>query len=467
MDGGRSTWDRREALRVGTLASLLGIAGCTESSNNGQSGSVDGSENGPIDRSGNESTGDESESDPEADEPTLEPADGWQGVDPTGEITYRDDPNWRLLGHDTGSTFHNPHADGPSDDPQVRWTVQGINDPLAGFNHHPLIVDGTVYVIQERDGATSSSGSSDPEKNRGAQFVAVDAETGESETVFELDGRITRPTIVDDIVYAAVGGGVVAYDLQEERFRWRTDDVLVYPSSIRVVGDVLVALDQEQMYSYPEWEPLPQLFVLDAADGTILWEAAGDGGGGSQPRLPIIADGCTFYPDTPLVRSVDEMTPAAMLPMPIYYPVLRDGELYGSNEGGLVSIDWSTLKTRWEYRPEDRSIGGGWVAVFDDIVVVDDFRGPGFVGLDRATGDRRWATTIRENRIPAAYLASTSDRVYVAHQGGAASAIDPADGTVVWTLDEEGMEWGRADGCALADDLLVTVGRDGTYFAIS
>ena len=424
---------RRRVLQTLSSAGVVGSAGCV--------------------------VGDGHESD-SPDETGTSAPDRWTELTLSSETTSTDDPEWRMLGHDTGNTFHNPHAEGPSDDPTVRWTVGGSTDTsFSGYVHHqPLIVDGTVYTTIEQAGT---------DDERWA-FVAVDSDIGETDPIFETDDPLWRPTIIDNTVYLAVGAAVAAYDLTDGTERWRTDPLRGEPSSIRRVDDVVVALIGTQLYdvSNGTLEPFPQLFVFDAETGETLWEGPGDGSDADQPRLPIVADGGVLYPNTNSFRDLRTGEVLATLPS-THYPVLRDGEYYGSEDGGLVSYDWETMSPRWEYRPADRVIGGGWASVAGDIVILDDVRGPGFVGLDRTTGERLWTTELWEEGLGTIFWASTETTVYTAHDGGAAAALDVADGTVRWRINTDEMEWGLGSGCALADDLWVTVGRDHTLFTLS
>ena len=55
----------------------------------------------------------------------------------------------------------------------------------------------------------------------------------------------------------------------------------------------------------------------------------------------------------------------------------------------------------------------------------------------------------------------------VINSGGAVVALDPATGGINWQLKTDEMGWEPLAGCALADDLLVTVGAGGTLYGIS
>jgi hypothetical protein len=388
------------------------------------------------------------------------PAEAWGDVDPTGVPAYADDPNWRLAGHDTGNTFHNPHAEGPSDDPEIRWRFDGSGSTaFSNYRvHSPLIVDGTVYTTVEK------AETSDSHQNEHRAFVAIDADTGEHRTVFGAQDRIWRPTIVDGTVYAVVGRQVRAYDLDSGTERWRSDPILWKPSSIQIVEETIIVT--ENAYHFEDGELVPQLHAFDATTGEHRWQAVRERLGADEPKFPIIADNCVVYPGRTDVRNISSGETLVDLPNGVLYPTLDNGRYYGYDDGGIVSYDWQSLEQCWEYRPEDRKTGGGWVGVVGDIVLLSDFRGPGYVGLHRDTGRTLWETEIWDQHHKSVFRVSTQNTMYLVHDGGITSTLDPATGSVQWKLNTEEMG-GFGYGCALADDLLVTVGGDGTLFAIS
>jgi hypothetical protein len=92
-------------------------------------------------------------------------------------------------------------------------------------------------------------------------------------------------------------------------------------------------------------------------------------------------------------------------------------------------------------------------------------------GIDRETGARQWSVDTVSNSDSeeihphSQVRAADSETFYYVHSGGAATAIDPTDGTIEWQVVPDG--WQLATGCALAGDLLVTVGVGGTLYGIS
>jgi len=410
-------------------------------------------------------------------EPTDQTTDPWGDINPTGKLQYADDPNWRMLGHDTGNTFTNPHAEGPSDDPSVQWVIEDdIAPTIDGYrHHHPLIVDGTVYTAVQTESAREGT---DSER---WDFVAADADTGETETVFSVEGRLWKPTIVDGTVYVGVGRTVRAYDLQSGEERWHSEPpteahpepALFNTSAIRYIDGVIIVTDNVNLQT-PDGDPAPQHYGFDGETGEMLWKAVGDGDSPHGPRLPILAEGLSLYPETTTMRDIKTGQEKINFSASPQFPVLNDGELYGiavqDGERILVSYDWETMERRWTFTSNKR-ISTGWPVVFNDILVVDGTYG--FIGVDCETGERIWyAEPVEEfddvdDYHPSLFMAATSETVYVVYSGGAAAAIDPADGTVKWGLKSEEMGWDPVSGCALADDLLVTVGAGGKLYGIS
>jgi len=381
-----------------------------------------------------------------------------------------------MLGHDTGNTFTNPHANGPSDDPSVQWVIDDDIFPLIdGYrHHHPLIVDGTIYTTVQIE--TSREGG-DSERWK---FVAANPATKETETIFTVDERLWRPTIVDGIVYIGVGFTVRAYDLQSGEERWRSEPptdadpepALFKTSAIRYIDSVVIVTDNVNLQA-PDGGPAPQHYGFDAETGEMLWKAVADGESPHGPRLPILTQGLSLYPKTTTMRDIESGQEKVEVPTSIDYLVLNGGELYGivgqGDERKLVSYDWETLERRWTFTSNKR-ISAAWFAVFEDVLVVNEEYG--YLGVDRETGDRLWyAQPVEEfddvDYHPSLFMMSNAETVYAVYSGGAAAAINPTDGTVEWTIKTEKMSWDPISGCALADDLLVTIGTGGELFVIS
>ncbi|WP_049926097.1 outer membrane protein assembly factor BamB family protein [Halopiger goleimassiliensis] len=405
------------------------------------------------------------ETDPdESSDPQTEP---WDGPELSGAVTFADDPNWRLLGHDTGNTFTNPHAEGPSDDPSVQWTLERTASPIVDWyqHHQPLIVDGTVYATVEEP--------ADDEHNGPRSVVTIDAETGETESLFSTDERIRwRPTIVDDTLYVSVGRTIRAYDLPGGTEQWRSESRSFWTSAIRVVDDVVLATNNT-IWGEPDGQYWPQIRALDVETGDERWDGE-RAYGGTRPLLPVIADGTVLHHGASPLRDLESGESLASVPFEPLYPVLDDGELYAyidqSDEPGehdplLVAYGWASMTERWTYEPDGR-VGWGWVVAIDDVIVAHDYSN-GVVGIDRETGDQRWQTDPWDDGLRSRFRVATDDTVYAVYGNGAVAALEPTDGSLEWTLRTDAMEGRAIAGCALADDLLVTVGANGTLFGIS
>ncbi|WP_254863652.1 PQQ-binding-like beta-propeller repeat protein [Halovivax gelatinilyticus] len=188
-----------------------------------------------------------------------------------------------------------------------------------------------------------------------------------------------------------------------------------------------------------------------------------------EPLLPVVADDVVCFPHAEHVWDLHSGDVVGDLPREFRYPVLFEGELYGLSDGAdgtvLVSYEWETMEQRWIYEPEER-VSAGWPVVIDDVVVVNG-QPEGMLGIDRETGDKLWRTRPWDDYLGSLTRVATNGVVYVVHEGGAVTALDPTDGSIEWQLRTDEMEWTAISGCALADDLLVSVGSGGTLFGIS
>ncbi len=377
----------------------------------------------------------------------------------------KNNPGWRMAGHDARNTFINKHAAGPSDSASIRWTVSDSAPHTLGdySNHCPLTVDETVYTTVELPETAD-----DVEKVRSA-VVAIDAGTGESERIFTVEGRAWRLAIADERLYMVVNREVLAYDLVQRQVMWRTDPLLFRASALRPAGDMLIAT-ANGFHGHainPEW--MPKVFVLDAETGAVQWDGNVPRHANHNVMLPVVTDGAIMQPYGDTQWHLETGTPEAKLPAGVYYQVLVDGEFYGliDDEEQTVfrSFEWPTMEERWTYVP-DKRVSAGWPIILEDVVVVSGDPN-GMVGIDRTTGELLWRTKPYDKYLGSVFRVATGETVYIAHEGGAATALDSTDGSIQWQVRTNEMDWSMFSGGALAGDLLVTVGADGTLYGIS
>lgn len=422
---------------------------------------------------------------------------GLSDVVSPGEVTYGNDPNWRMYGHDTGNSFVNPHADGPSGDPSVQWTFEQDVFPTGSLMHHqPLIVDGTVYTCQFNDPNQNLT----PVEDGNIVLFGIDAETGESETVFTTDGIweeagdrsgiVTDIVIYDGTVYLAGLGAVQAHDIDTGDELWTIpldEPSIARPTGMRAVDDILIVADHQYSIDADTGEPTPRLCAIDLDTGEPLWTGPGQGRGddNTAPFAPIVADGLVHHYNSEPVRDLRSGEKLATLPAR-KRPSLHDGNLYGlmsrEDTSRLVSHSWETGHQRWEYTSEKGEVSTSPIAVDDTVVTMEDWvtgtAGEGrsthrlCTGVDRETGERQWSMDYKskadveaEDLGPGSPGVASSETVYVIHGGGAATAVDPTDGAIEWQVIPD--SWELSGGCALAEDLLVTIGAGGTLYGIS
>jgi hypothetical protein len=138
MNSSTQRLTRRRCLAVIAAIGSAVAAGCSGDTPNGTAPSQD-------------STSEPNQSTKNNSDPTVleNPESSLSDVVSPGKVTYADDPNWRMHGHDTGNSFVNPQVNGPSGDPSVQWTFDRDIFPTGSLSQHqPLIVDETVYTCQ-------------------------------------------------------------------------------------------------------------------------------------------------------------------------------------------------------------------------------------------------------------------------------------------------------------------------------
>lgn len=470
------SFSRRRFAAVLT-AGIGGIAGCTDDTDrdNDEHTATEPPDAGPP------ATGDaRDESEPEGEE---DPDVGWR-IDDPGTPRWVGDPGWRMSGHDTANSSRNRSADGPSDDPVVRWTFDPNVPTLFAREHHPVIVDGTVYT--RRAVGIETGGFEDAS----FELVAIDGRTGDVEPIVEANQSISRPCVTEESIYVAVGSdsktAVRAYDRESITKRWETDGLLYDPFTIRRVDDVVLATDADPRYGVDEDLELdpesgsPELFAIDAETGAPRWEARGIGPNMADDYgRPLATTAVAVFEGTRIARRLDDGSRAGILPALPEEEATRLGDALF--EGTLLSIghasstfliaayDWQTLEQRWS-RAFPGGRAGGRPTVVDGVVAVPRPDDRTVVGLDVGTGETRWRASPEiapgHDDLPATMVAS-DDEFYGVLPGGGTFALDPETGTVRWELRTDAMSWSPTYGLALADDLLVVTGSDGKLFAIA
>lgn len=265
-----------------------------------------------------------------------------------------------------------------------------------------------------------------------------------------LGGQVyASPVVVDGVAYVGTTGGIVnAVDTRDGKPVWTFTVGRAIFGSVAVAGDaVYVAADNGL------------LFRLDRATGKERW----------RYRLG----------DAEATR---------ILPHPTVYdwdwqgaqPVVADGTVYvGAADGGFHAVDAEKGERRWRfdtrgrirnpaaaagdrvyvgsadhfvYALESKTGREAWRAdtgaevdaapvVHGDRVLVGN-RGAGLLSLDAATGETKWRLFFWGSWVESTPVV-VDGTIYVGSSDlRRVSAIDPADGRVLWRSDVYGWTWG-------------------------
>lgn len=350
---------------------------------------------------------------------------------PHGEDT------WAQANANAANTARLPDGHGPASDVGRGWSYD------ADYYHDGVAVVGaTVYV-------------------GGKALAAVEADTGAERWRFEPDeGERERyregntpefgtPAVADGAAYAAVGFGTyddhripredfLAVDASTGAQRWRFD-----PEGSRDFSDPTVA--EGTVFTRCTWESEDRaqtLYALDP-DGSVAWERAVPDG-----RAPVaVADGLVYAAGSEGVVAADAGSGdtvwralEALSLESAAAPVVAHDAVYVAEradpDATLVALEAATGAERWRtvFDGERPRLEVGAVDA-EGIYLQDGSRDADVIALAR-DGTERWRTTVDaegDGYLPTRGLARVGDLLYAG-----ASALDPADGSVVWSraMDE-------------------------------
>lgn len=361
---------RRQLIRLGGLATTIGVAGCLGDSGNGESDSEDGDADGDDDANAN------------GDEQSIQIDEDWR--------TFQGDS--ANTGTGTGT------ASGPSEDPSVAWTVTA-DDEVWG---DPVIVDDTVlagswdntlYAVSlssgEKRWTYETMGSisypaavaSDTVLIGGGEKVAaLDIETGEAYWTNTIGARVRGgPVVADGRIYVPTSEKLVALEAHTGEQTWQvrtggpvastphaTEEHIYFTSA----DGNIYAVDTDGEIAWQEFVsssggfPSPTMvdgtvffgwgdgtmYALDSADGTQLWT---DIAGGAE--VIAVADGIVYIASIPLnainAETQEEYwTTEEPEGIPTNFSVGTDRVYLGTDEARILAYDRKTGDEQWRYQ---------------------------------------------------------------------------------------------------------------------
>lgn len=234
------------------------------------------------------------------------------------------------------------------------------------------------------------------------------------------------------------------------------------------------------------------VYALDAATGTPRWSTSLGHADSTVTLEPLYHEGVVYVgvkrltaPNTGSVAALDATTGAirwsaniaasGALPGGVTHRAVIAGDLvvFPIQDGSIRAFDRTTGAPRW-IAPAltDLPIGTGGsptndhrpLALVGTTIVAGSTTGY-VVGLDAATGSRRWRTTA--NRGSAVYpLAADAATVYVTHFGGQLAAFRASDGAVLWYAGDNGTRPGDFAMTPAIDAGRLYVAGPAGYFAL-
>ncbi|WP_227132746.1 outer membrane protein assembly factor BamB family protein [Halorubellus salinus] len=166
-----------------------------------------------------------------------------------------------------------------------------------------------------------------------------------------------------------------------------------------------------------------------------------DGSGAPSPGTDANADwpmpdygpeASSYAPDAAAPRSNPSERFAVETSSPTDRPVIVDGTVYLPTMAGLLALDATDGKQRWQYSTDES--GSEWFrspAVHDGVVYVTGE--PGLVALDANDGTERWRLATDEHVIAPVAPIREWDGLYVGDDAGTVYRV-ALDGTVEWRM---------------------------------
>ncbi len=273
-------------------------------------------------------------------------------------------------------------------------------------------------------------------------LIGLDLATGRERWRFELaegqgpeSGTIAGDTLFVGTSFPAEGAVdppvVYALELDTGRQRWRavlepgTD--LQWAAPVVVGGQVLVA----DTLSHEGSAPTSHLHALDAGTGRYHWKAdlhAPEQGFFAEP--PVVAGGLAYVASASgMLVAVDTRSGREVWRDEDGFPLVagaRAGLVIALVGDRLVGVDAATGARRWQ-TPVGGGAGEQWAVLDGDAALVT--ADSGVVAVDAATGAARWRAAVGD---AAGRPVAAGERVYVATRNRLV-ALDRASGREAWS----------------------------------
>lgn len=327
----------------------------------------------------------------------------------------------------------------PAGTPKIAWTFEA-GAPIASSQ---AVVKGIVYLLGN-DGVVH----------------ALSLDTGEERWQVSLGmDASASPLVAEGLLIVGDSAGVVhAIAIADGSSRWTTPTDGPISGSAAADGDVVVVATTAGT-----------AYALDVATGTTRWKTAL---GGSVTTSVAIADGTVYVGASPNLTAIAlsdgtiQWTKAVSKEGRIGSPAVVGKLVYAAtgidaddvSTHGVVALDAATGAQHWRYTsPTQATVytpavvkGRAYIAGEDHTVTA----------LDAADGRLIWTTPTEQ--LNEAVAAVADGQVFVAGQGGAMNALDSSTGAIRWSVPYRGTPYGPT-----VVDGYVLVGTDlGTLMAI-
>jgi outer membrane protein assembly factor BamB len=352
--------------------------------------------------------------------------------------------DWPLARGNANSTGAFPESVG--DEFEIEWEAKY---PKGAFESSPIIVsrdgDSTVYVAGINVDV------------KGALF-AFDLKTGTTKWTFEIDeGFVAPPAWHDGKIYAGDMAGMVYCVDESGKKVWQYETKGEISSSPNFFGSVVLIGSQDAT-----------LYALDQKTGELVW---------SHPIEEQIQCGATIAGDRCFLAGCDAKLHIVDLnsgkevdtveigsPTGTTAAVLGDAAYFGTEQGTFFSIDYKAAKALWQFvDPKGATSIRSSAAVTSDRVIFGA-RNRKVSALNPKDGTELWSTTLKAKIDGSPIIAG--DRVYVGSTDGRLYTLDLADGKILWKKEFGGSFMGGPAIVGGASPRLVVATERGVVYCL-
>jgi outer membrane protein assembly factor BamB len=353
--------------------------------------------------------------------------------------------------------------------PPPAWNTAGGDPRRTGFSSTAVVPPLTQAWQFNGSGWIESgivvSGHTAVFADRGGRVFAIDVRDGAMLWDYEMEGTPATPTVMNDRVYAATGGGAACLNLSSGKEIWRSR----FGAKANAIGDGAIGsilYAKERLFICAR-----RLVILNAEDGRMAGNMNAEFEPGPHTGACCIGDS-VFLPTRKEIRRLNLSTGTVdgslQLENPVTSGPIVAGNLlmFGTSRSAIEAYDPQTLVPAWVFQVESPVLYQGAGAAVTSRPAFSKgrmfFGGPDgqVYGIKTKTGRRVWKYNTRDQLESPPIVSGRV--VYCLCSRGEFVALSSQDGTRLWRFETDRHISHATGAPAVAPDR-VLIGWDNLY----